>query len=158
PTRDNQGLVTRTREIEDENLYRYIRIRPGLGDRYLSVSRLLVFRSLGDEWNKYKKVSHRSYFYSSGFKDLVQLLKKYTALTVLFIMLALALLSKKYTRAYKILRYSLAFLGIFSLALWWELFSFHRGRYLHSWDFGHYYIGAKYFPELGYDRLYECLA
>ena len=26
----------------------------------------------------------------------------------------------------------------------------------HVWDIYHYYVGAKYFPELGYTRLYEC--
>jgi hypothetical protein len=27
---------------------------------------------------------------------------------------------------------------------------------LHTWDVYHYYMGAKYFPELGYTGLYEC--
>jgi hypothetical protein len=28
-------------------------------------------------------------------------------------------------------------------------------RHIHYWDVYHYFIGAKYFPELGYSRLYE---
>src|SRR6185369_15389521 len=30
--------------------------------------------------------------------------------------------------------------------------------FVHTSDFYHYYIGAKYFPELGYTRLYACSA
>ena len=32
------------------------------------------------------------------------------------------------------------------------------GNYLHAWDTFHYYAGSKYFKELSYDRLYECIA
>ncbi len=34
----------------------------------------------------------------------------------------------------------------------------HFGNFIHTWDTYHYYIGSKYFPELRYDRLYECTA
>jgi hypothetical protein len=34
----------------------------------------------------------------------------------------------------------------------------NRGRLLHVWDTYHYYLGAKYFPELQYLHLYECTA
>lgn len=30
------------------------------------------------------------------------------------------------------------------------------GSYIHRWDIYHTYMGAKYYEELGYDRLYEC--
>src|SRR2546422_1258895 len=49
-----------------------------------------------------------------------------------------------------------AALGALSLAVYVALgdvqFPYHR------WDQFHYYIGAKYLPELGYTRLYECTA
>ena len=32
------------------------------------------------------------------------------------------------------------------------------GEPIHPWDAMHYYLGAKYFPELGYTELYRCLA
>lgn len=33
---------------------------------------------------------------------------------------------------------------------------FHPGRgHVHYWDAFHYFMGAKYLPELGYSRLYE---
>ena len=31
-------------------------------------------------------------------------------------------------------------------------------NYIHPWDTFHYYAGSKYFNELSYDRLYECIA
>ncbi len=36
--------------------------------------------------------------------------------------------------------------------------AFHFGNFVHTWDTLHYYLGAKYFRELSYDRLYECIA
>jgi hypothetical protein len=35
---------------------------------------------------------------------------------------------------------------------------FHFGNTLHDWEWTHYYVGSKYFEELSYDRLYECIA
>src|SRR5690606_17570740 len=32
------------------------------------------------------------------------------------------------------------------------------GTFVHVWEHYHYYMGAKYFPELRYTRLYECSA
>jgi hypothetical protein len=34
----------------------------------------------------------------------------------------------------------------------------HFGNFIHVWDTYHYYMGAKYFPELKYDLLYDCAA
>lgn len=39
-----------------------------------------------------------------------------------------------------------------------NFFAFHgRHVYVHPHDFGHYYLGAKYFRELGYGRLYPAI-
>jgi hypothetical protein len=32
-----------------------------------------------------------------------------------------------------------------------------RGGLVHRWEMFHYYLGAKYQPELGYERLYACV-
>ena len=52
----------------------------------------------------------------------------------------------------------LAGLGIAGLACWWNLFQFHFPGFAHPSETFHYYVGAKYFPELGYTGLYECVA
>jgi hypothetical protein len=49
-------------------------------------------------------------------------------------------------------------LGVLALGCWWELGHFHYPTYLQIHEHYHYYLGAKYFPELGYTRLYECTA
>jgi hypothetical protein len=48
--------------------------------------------------------------------------------------------------------------GVLSFCAYWNFFSFHFGNYVHMWDTFHYYVGSKYFKELSYDRLYECVA
>ena len=50
--------------------------------------------------------------------------------------------------------------GIAALG-WWNFFQISSGdydrTYYNYWDANHYYLGAKYAPELGYTRLYECM-
>lgn len=46
--------------------------------------------------------------------------------------------------------------GLLSIAGYFNLFNYHSGRFVHTWEFYHYYVGAKYSPELGFTRLYDC--
>lgn len=55
-------------------------------------------------------------------------------------------------------RLALGLLGILGVFGWFNYGKFHNGTFVHVWEHYHYYIGAKYFPELGYSRLYECSA
>lgn len=52
----------------------------------------------------------------------------------------------------------LALLGLIALAAWWNFGAFHFSKYLHHHEFYHYLLGAKYQRELGYTRLYRCVA
>jgi hypothetical protein len=47
-------------------------------------------------------------------------------------------------------------LGVLSVALYFNAFKLGYEKWYHRHDQYHYYFGAKYFPELGYDRLYRC--
>ncbi len=49
-------------------------------------------------------------------------------------------------------------LGIASIVLYFNAFKFGYPKFYHRWDQYHYYMGAKYYPELGYDGLYKCSA
>jgi hypothetical protein len=44
---------------------------------------------------------------------------------------------------------------------WWNFFQIssqdYERTYYNYWDANHYYLGAKYAPELGYTRLYRCM-
>ena len=46
--------------------------------------------------------------------------------------------------------------GARPVMVWLHGGAFHFGSFLHGWDTFHYYLGAKYFRELSYDRLYDC--
>ena len=50
----------------------------------------------------------------------------------------------------------LGVLAVAALLSWWNFGRFHFPDYVHVHDSFHYYMGAKYFPELGYTRLYAC--
>ncbi len=53
---------------------------------------------------------------------------------------------------------ALATAGLLAALTYFNFGFFHFGNYIHGWDTFHYYAGAKYFGELGYERLYECVA
>ncbi|APV51289.1 hypothetical protein BWI17_17315 [Betaproteobacteria bacterium GR16-43] len=50
----------------------------------------------------------------------------------------------------------LAVLGVLGAAAYFNFGDLHHPRFIHNWDTFHYYMGSKYFPELGYERLYLC--
>ncbi len=47
-------------------------------------------------------------------------------------------------------------LALAAIGAYFNGFRFGYPKYYHRWDQYHYYIGAKYFPELGYKKLYKC--
>ena len=49
-----------------------------------------------------------------------------------------------------------ALLAAGSLGAYTGFGAYHHGRFVHDHDVFHYFVGAKYFPALGYDRLYAC--
>jgi hypothetical protein len=52
----------------------------------------------------------------------------------------------------------LALVGITSFVCYFNFGLWHFPNRVHQWDTFHYYVGSKYFNELSYDRLYECVA
>jgi len=53
---------------------------------------------------------------------------------------------------------ALVVLAAAAVLAWTNLGRFHGGHLVHVPDVYHYYVGAKYAPELGYTRLYACTA
>jgi hypothetical protein len=47
-------------------------------------------------------------------------------------------------------------LAVAAISAYFNGFNFGYPKYYHRWDQYHYYMGAKYFPELGYKNLYKC--
>ena len=52
----------------------------------------------------------------------------------------------------------LALLGLLAALSYVNFGCFHFGNFIHDHEWTHYYLGSKYFPELAYQRLYECLS
>src|SRR5262245_360574 len=46
----------------------------------------------------------------------------------------------------------LALVGVAAFAAWWDFGRFHYGAFIQVHEHYHYYLGAKYFPELEYTR------
>ena len=54
---------------------------------------------------------------------------------------------------------ALALVGVLAGAGWFNYGAFHfAGGFVHYHEFFHYYLGSKYFEELGYTGLYDCVA
>ena len=47
-------------------------------------------------------------------------------------------------------------LALSAITLYFNAYKFGYPKYYHRWDQYHYYMGAKYFPELGFKKLYHC--
>ena len=47
-------------------------------------------------------------------------------------------------------------LGVVAAGSYIHFGTFHSGQFLHHHDLAHYVLGARYFPELGYDDIYAC--
>jgi len=55
-------------------------------------------------------------------------------------------------------RFAGAVLGVAALVAYFNGFNYGFAKFYHRWDQFHYYMGAKYFRELGYGGLYKCSA
>ncbi|MFQ5418694.1 MAG: hypothetical protein ACE5FL_16830, partial [Myxococcota bacterium] len=53
---------------------------------------------------------------------------------------------------------ALALLGVVGALCWWNLFQLEGRGFVQGHEQFHYFVGAKYFRELGYTRLYACTA
>jgi hypothetical protein len=49
-------------------------------------------------------------------------------------------------------------MGVLAFLTYFNFGWFHFPNFIHGWDTFHYYVGSKYFKELSYERLYECVA
>jgi hypothetical protein len=52
----------------------------------------------------------------------------------------------------------LGVLGVLAAGTFINFGFFHFGNFIHTHEWVHYYVGSKYFPELSYTRLYDCLS
>lgn len=72
-------------------------------------------------------------------------------LVIVIAALALVLLGQMKSKA-------LVALAVVAALAYFDFGAFHRPSFVHDHDVFHYYVGSRYFSELGYDGLYDCAA
>lgn len=153
PAASETGLqARRIRGLGDE--VRFVRIVARGGDKSYAVAELQAFCRAPAEWPVPRLVrltrlehaeSTATYQAFSG--------KIVVALTGLFLIFVVA------PRLRRRLRNAVLLFVIGLSALGWTHFGQFQGKtMIHTWDMFHYYVGSKYYEELGYTELYRCIA
>jgi hypothetical protein len=158
PSERGHGLRTRMRVLDAPVDTRTLRVSGRGGDGHYAIGRLRVFCARPEMWPGEPPWWSPVSWWRAIDNDRMVALKGGLAAAGALLLLAGAILSWR-GRA-QVLRRSrdalLAVLGLAAGAAWWNFGHLHFDDYLHYWDIYHYYIGAKYFPELGYDGMYAC--
>jgi hypothetical protein len=162
------GLRTRPITIEP-TVVRYLRIGEPIGDNFYSISEFQAFCQAPSPFPPHlkivdapaAKVAPQSfwsfYWWENDASSRAEMALAGLALALLGWGLWLA--KKGIPNAYHRLRdWLLAAVGVLSFCAYFNFGAFHFGNYFHVWDAFHYYVGSKYFKEMSYDRLYECVA
>ena len=165
------GLRSRIARLGEPQTVRYLRLRAEQGDGRYSVSGLRAFCRRPQQWPPASLAGTPSVALRIGrgpgplvTPELVRGVK--IAVAALAALLLLWSVARKKIRPPRLLarlapspllrRGVLAALGLTAAACWYNGGKFHFDEYVHTWEVYHYYMGAKYFPELAYTRLYDC--
>ncbi|MDH5674763.1 MAG: discoidin domain-containing protein [Myxococcales bacterium] len=134
---------------------RYVRIESPSGDAVRAISEARIYCQPPDPWPPVRAI-RKVVTQEPDASRLAQIQSFKIVLGLGVIALLLWLLPHLRRRARTITGLSIAAL---SLATWLHFGLFHDGKtVVHHWDAFHYFIGSKYFPELGYFELYRCTA
>lgn len=143
---------------------RYLRIGEGVGDNFYSLSEVQAFCQLPSPWPPQLQVVNAPAAVAAAGKWWNDLHSRHWEFFLAVGGAALLYWGYSLKREgrpnhkRKLRDRLLALMGIISALTYINFGSFHFGNFIHGWDTFHYYVGAKYFRELSYDRLYECVA
>jgi hypothetical protein len=157
------GQRTRTIVLSAPVTARYLRVRGAMGDGSYSVSRLRVYEALPSPWPPdldYGIPGARLPRFPWLMPPVVAVAKD-TLGALALMLLAWSAIAPRLGPTRRAERWRRSLLGavaLLSALSWWNFLNFHYDNFVHYWDVYHYYVGAKYFPELGYTGLYECSA
>ena len=158
------GLGLRTRALRlAERPVRFLRLAASAGDGAYAVSELAAFCAVPSPWPPVLTRVEAPLEGSGtgtrlGWNDVTS---RWWELLLALLGLALLVagrLSGRDRGGSRVWDRLLALGGVVALLTFFNFGAFHFGNYVHAWDTFHYYTGAKYFRELGYERLYECVA
>lgn len=161
---DVSGLRTRTEILAGPAAVRFLRLEAPEGDGFAAVAEVAAFCELPRPWPPALAVEAAPIPEPGLFTFWNDLTSRWWEL--LLALLGLALLAADARRERKEgepprrswRRRLFGGAAVVAALTYFNFGAFHFGNYVHNWDTLHYYLGAKYFRELSYDRLYECIA
>lgn len=153
------GLRTLTTRLAPSFAARWLRVRSTTA-RQSSVAELQAFESEPGAWPALvsTRPDSRLPLWPNLMLGQVEALQAALAVLVLLGAAWSALARGQPAGQVRLRRALLLALAILSGAAWTNFLNFRYSGVVNSWEFYHYYLGAKYLPELGYHGLYECTA
>jgi hypothetical protein len=146
---------------------RFLRVGEGVGDSYYSISEVAAYCQVPSPFPPSMKVVDAPAavvppkklldYWDNDASARWQLI--FAGLGILFLWWERKLSDAGRAAAKKRLRAALVgVMGVLAFLTYFNFGFFHFPNFIHGWDTFHYYIGSKYFKELSYERLYECVA
>jgi hypothetical protein len=145
-----EGPGLRSRTMRSSAAARFLRLSPGGTARPWHVSALAA-------WCRLPERPAAALARREAARRVVEAARGVLAASGLILLGVAAWRPPRSPRAQRIFAAALGTLGIAALGAWWNFGFFHFGEYVHRWEQFHYFLGGKYFSELGYTRLYECV-
>jgi len=167
-TVQGHGLRGRTLNISPTTV-RFVRIGEGLGDGFYSISEFAAYcRAPTPFPPQFRKVDApparvpelpwwKFYWFDNDVSARFEMLLALAGMGLILWGIGLRAKNTPDENA-KLRKRLMMVIGVVSFACYWNFGFFHFRNYIHVWDTYHYYIGTKYFPELSYDRLYDCVS
>jgi hypothetical protein len=159
------GLRRRTLTLEAP-VVRFLRIGEGVGDGFFSLSEIQAFCQVPQPFPPALKVvsapaakAKRTIY--DYWNDETSARWELGLAVFACLLVSAGLWLRRRGQAFRFRRLRdglLVAVGLLSFGTYFNFGFFHFGNWVHNWDVFHYYVGAKYFRELGYERLYECVA
>ena len=158
PSPEGGGLRTRQIALRTPIDARYLRIRGTSVNGPNAIAELQTFCSAPGQWPIPLTERPRVLSWKWIDRDIMVRIKACGALVSTLVLLGWVLARRRQRIVRCAADLLLAMCGLLAFGSWWNLGHFHFDESVHNWEHYHYYIGAKYGPELRYTRLYECTA
>lgn len=159
------GLTTRTTTLSYPVHARLLRVRAPRTDKNndaVAISRLQAFSEIPEHWPTkltYSSPNSKPPLMPRINQKLQIIL--YLLMATIFLALLTWIVAQDLPGSNRLAKVRQVLIVLFIIAAffaWPSFLQFHGANFYHLHDLYHYYIGAKYFKELNYSRLYECTA
>lgn len=156
------GVRTRAVHLQSPASCNALRIRAGKGDGTYSITEFQAFSSIPRDWDTRTNPPREELDWTPWPAPLdahvVDCLRAVISVLAFGFFCALVAAGKHLSPAAPpIWRKGCAMLALLAYLSWSNIFQFHYFSPIHRHEFFHYYLGAKYLPELGYRNLYRCV-